>query len=200
MKEAIWLACKAKRCCHTAIVVPSGRDVWRISRALDAPPWAFLKHIPGSPARPDAFRLAAGGPSFRLALAKGPTRRMNAPAPCVFLIRTRHGYHRCGLGGLRPMVCQTFPSEIVDGVLCVRNDGGCSCRQWSLSDVDLDRERELVETRQAEAREYHDVVAAWNAQVDRSDPTDTFEFPSYCAFVLRAYDDQASIARTDGVA
>lgn len=198
MKEAIWLACKSKRCCYTAIVVPSGRDVWRIARALDTPAWAFLKYFPSAGNRPDAFYLPGSETGFRLALAKGPTRATRSPAPCTFLMRTRGGYHRCGLGALRPMACRTFPSEILDGVVCVRNDGGCTCRDWSLADVDLSEEAALIAARQDEAREYHAIVARWNDRVESAEPGETFDFPAYCAFLLETYDDLAERATAVG--
>jgi Fe-S-cluster containining protein len=187
-KEALWLACKPKTCCYTALVVPSGRDVWRIARALDAPPWTFLRYLASPGPRPDAFCLDHSETQYRLVLAKQLTRRTRSPAPCTFLLRTRHGHHRCGLGDLRPQACHSFPSELVDGVLCVRNDAGCTCRQWALADVDLAEEIALVETRQAEAIEYHQIVADWNARVRAAD-TDT-DFYQYCAFLLAAYDER----------
>jgi Fe-S-cluster containining protein len=193
-KEAIWLACKPKTCCHTAIVVPSGRDVWRISRTLDAPPWSFLKYFPGSADRPDSFALDRSETTFRLVLAKPTSKRTKTEAPCIFLLRTRLGHHRCGLGALRPAVCSSFPSELVSGVLCVRNDAGCTCRTWALADVNLDEETAQVTVRQAEAIEYHQIVARWNAVVGEASPSTRIDFIAYCEFLLRAYDDLAARA------
>jgi Fe-S-cluster containining protein len=188
MKDALWLACKRKTCCYASIVVPSGRDVWRIARALDAPPWSFLRVIGSPEGRPDAFRLVAGGPAYRLVLAKQRSRRAKSMPPCIFLTRTPSGHHRCGLGELRPRSCASFPSELVDGVLCVRNDGGCTCRTWTLADVDLIEETRRVEARQAEAVEYHRVVAIWNARVEAEAPPEGCDFAAYCAYLLDAYD------------
>lgn len=191
-KEAIWLACKPKTCCYTAIVVPTGRDVWRIARALDTPAWSFLKYFPSPTPRRDAFILDHSGRQFRLALAKQPTRRKKTPGPCTFLLRTRNGYHRCGLGNLRPQVCKSFPSDLAAGILCVRNDLGCTCRTWALADVDIAEERALVEAREEEAAEYHAIVAHWNAQVASTPSDETFSFVDYCAFIMDAYDEIAS--------
>jgi hypothetical protein len=189
IKEAVWLACKPKTCCYNAIVVPSGRDVWRIARALSAVPWSFVKYFPDAPERPDSFALDHSEARFRLVLDKQPSKRTKTPAPCIFLLRTRQGHHRCGLGALRPAACRSFPSELVDGVLCVRNDAGCRCRTWSLADVDLAEETARVEARQAEALEYHQVVARWNALVGTAGPTTRTDFVAYCDFLLRAYDE-----------
>lgn len=201
MKDDLWLACKRKTCCSATIVVPSGRDVWRISRALDAPPWAFTRYFPGPPERPDAFRLAPGGPTFRLVLAKQPSRRTKTLPPCVFLMRTPDGHHRCGLGPLRPLVCQCHPAELIDGVLAVRTKNACTCREWSLADLDVAREAERVTVRQAEAAEYHRVVAAWNARIAAAPPDATFDFPAYGDYLLAAYDALAASSnpsRPDG--
>ena len=93
--------------------------------------------------------------------------------------------------GAAPARLQSFPSEVVDGVLCVRNDGGCTCRTWSLADVDLADETRIVNDRQSEAQEYHQVVARWNTLVDElSTPQD---FLSYCDFLLQAYDELGGI-------
>jgi hypothetical protein len=187
-KEAIWLACHAKTCCYTPIVVPSGRDVWRISRALDAPPWSFLKYFSSRTARPDGFALDRSDARFRLALAKRPSTRKRSAAPCIFLLRSRAGAHRCGLGTLRPAACRSFPSELVDGVLCLRDNAGCTCRSWTLADVDIAEETARVEARQAEAVEYHQIVARWNAMVEAAPVDARIDFVAYCEFLRQTYD------------
>lgn len=186
-KEAIWLACKEKTCCYTSFVLPTGRDVWRISRILQTPAHSFLTYFESAQPRPDAFFLDASGRSFRIALAKQPSRRRKSPPPCIFLLRTRNGYHRCGLGDLRPEVCKTYPSEMISGVMCVRNDGGCTCRIWSLADVNLDEELDLVMTRRADYEEYCSLVAHWNSEVIEQNNL-IYTFVDFCDFMLNAYD------------
>ncbi|MGH2370927.1 MAG: hypothetical protein ACRDI2_22340, partial [Chloroflexota bacterium] len=140
----------------------------------------------------DAFALDHSGRQFRLALAKQPSRRKKTPPPCIFLMRTRHGFHRCSLGDLRPGVCQAFPSELVSGVLCLRPDSGCTCREWALADVDIAEETARVEARQVDGEEYCAVVARWNAHIADAPPEATFDFFDYCTFLLAAYDDLAA--------
>ena len=190
-KEAAWLACKEKTCCHTGYVIPTGRDVWRIARALDAPPWVFAAYFDPPAPRPDTFRLRAGGPRYRLALAKGPGWEGAVAPPCIFLLRTRHGHHRCGLGTLRPLVCRTFPAAVASGVLYMQQDAGCTCRAWALADVDIADEQALIAARQAEFAEYCAVVERWNAQVTAAPAGTKFEFTDYCTFLLDAYDAPA---------
>ncbi len=191
-KEAVWLACAQKMCCYAA-VIPNGGDVWRIAHALETPPWSFLVYFQTSEPRPDAFLLDRSGRQFRLALAKGPRGRSSKrPAPCVFLLKTRHGQHRCGLGDLRPAVCHSFPTELVDGVLCVRPDHGCVCREWSLADVDMAEEIKVLEERQADAERYCQVVALWNRRVLDTPQDAEYDFTGFCTFVLDAYDKLAA--------
>jgi hypothetical protein len=111
-------------------------------------------------------------------------------SPCIFLLRTRAGSHRCSLGSLRPAACQSFPSELVDGVLCVRDNGECTCRRWTLADVDIAEETARVETRQAEAVEYHQIVARWNAMVETTPDDARTDFVAYCEFLVQTYDEQ----------
>lgn len=190
-KESLWLACKQKTCCYTAIVIPSGRDVWRIARALDTPPWSFLVYFETAAPRRDAFALDQSDRRFRLAFAKQTSKRTKSPPPCIFLLRTRTGHHRCGLGELRPLVCRTFPAESVDGVLCLRRDSGCTCRDWTLADVHIREEMPLVAARQADAEEYVGVVARWNSRVTAASAETPFDFVAYCQYVLESYDEIA---------
>lgn len=187
-KEEIWLACKSKTCCYVATVIPTGRDVWRISRALDAPPWTFLKFFEATSPRRDAFALDGSERRFRIALAKQPSRRRKTPAPCIFLMKTNAEHHRCGLGSLRPMSCRTFPSELSVGGIVGVSAPGCTCRDWNLTDVDIDVERELVETRLRDAAEYAAVVERWNDRVSSEASAEPLEFPSYCEYLLETYD------------
>jgi Fe-S-cluster containining protein len=189
-KEATWLACKDKTCCYTSYVLPTGRDIWRIARALDTPPWTFAGYFDPPAPRPDAFQFQAGGPRYRLMLAKQPGWDQPPPAPCMFLLRTRRGHHRCGLGALRPLVCRSFPAALASGVLYLQQDGGCTCRTWSLPDVDIADEQALIAAREAEFSEYCAVVARWNAQVNAAPAP--FDFMDYCDFLLAAYDALAA--------
>lgn len=187
-KEAIWLACKQKTCCYSTFVLPSGRDIWRISRTLDTPPWAFLVYFEQPAPRPDAFVLDKSGRAFRLALAKQPSRRKKSLPPCIFLLKTNNGHHRCGLGELRPQVCHSFPFDMVGGVVCVAAEPGCTCRQWSVSDVGLMEETAENQAREAGYQEYCAVVEEWNRQVAAAPDDAVPTFFDYCNFLLEAYD------------
>ncbi len=197
-KEVLWLSCKEKVCCIVPTVVPTGYDVWRIARALDVPPWSFLIYFRTLVPARDAFALDATGPQFRLALAKqgGFIARRPKRPPCIFLLRLRDGSRRCGLGDLRPLVCRSFPAEVQRGVVTLRQDGGCTCRHWTLADVEIEEERALVERRQVEAERYCAVVAEWNARVAAAPPGAGFDFLDYCRYLMETYDALAVPAST----
>ena len=163
--------------------------MWRISRALDVAPWSFLIYFQSPEPRPDTFILDNSGRYFRLALSKQPaSKRRKSPPPCIFLMRTRNGHHRCGLGDLRPDVCKTFPIEMLGGVLCIPGETGCACRTWSLADVDLREEAPLVEARYDSFIEYAEIVTRWNLHVASAPEETEFDFFAYCEYLLESYD------------
>src|SRR5262245_19539300 len=90
LREATWLACSAKSCCHAAVIIPTGRDVWRIARTLEVPPWSFLRYFQATVPTDDAFALDTSERRYRLVLGKQRSRRKQPP--CIFLTRTRHGH------------------------------------------------------------------------------------------------------------
>ena len=179
-KELLWLGCREKTCCHTTRVIIGGRDMWRIVGAMEIAPWDFLQYAEAIEGAIDGFQLTPGGPAYQLMLAKrgrvGPKG-----APCLFLWKLADGHAQCGLGSLRPMVCQSYPALLVDGLLCA-DGSACTCRRWSLLDLDTERDRALVDQLLAEAAEYAEIVAAWNTGVDgpRS-------YVDYCRYLLDAY-------------
>jgi Fe-S-cluster containining protein len=188
-KEAIWLTCKQKSCCHATIVL-TGRDVWRIARGLGVPPRSFVMVFASPVARRDAFALDQSERRFRLALAHQPSKRKVTASPCIFLLRTRQRHHRCALGPLRPMLCQSFPSQVTDGILSLQT-ADCTCGKWNLADLDMAAERAQVGTQQDEAEEYCQIVSAWNAQIPpgRDDPQAAFG--AFCDYLLSTYDHLA---------
>jgi Fe-S-cluster containining protein len=194
LRETLWLTCKKKSCCYSSLVLVTGRDVARIAGALHADPSTFLFYLTSPQQTPDSFLLAPGGPHYRLALAKGPARRKNSAPPCIFLMRTRDGQHRCGLGDLRPMDCQTFPLEAAHGEVTVTEETGCTCRAWSLADVELEQEEPRLAQRQNEYAEYYAMLQGWNGLVTRLEKGVTLQFEHFCAYLLRWYALQDSEA------
>jgi Fe-S-cluster containining protein len=183
-KDILWLACREKTCCHATKVVISGADLWRITTTLAAPPWEFALYADAAPQATDGFCLEAGGPAYQIVLAKrgavGPEG-----APCVFLWKLRDGHAQCGLGALRPLVCQAYPAVLVDGLLAA-DSHPCTCRRWSLGDLAGDEDRARIAGILTEAAEYAEVVAAWNAALPAR-PGGAATYREFCDFVISAY-------------
>jgi Fe-S-cluster containining protein len=187
-KDLLWLSCREKRCCYTTKVVLSGRDLWRITQALQVRPQDMTLYTNAIAGAADGFQLVAGGPAYQVILAKrGPVRRIGAP--CLFLWKLNDGHHQCGLGALRPMACQTYPTVIDSGLLQVEASA-CSCRRWSLLDLDPAAERRLLEQRILELEEYIAIVADWNAAL-RAAPAEE-SYTSFCTYILARYRDLES--------
>jgi Fe-S-cluster containining protein len=182
-KELLWLACREKSCCHDTKVIIGGRDIWRIAQALEIMPWQFTLYTEALEGAPDGFGLEPDGPHYQVILAK---QREAGPrgTPCIFLWKLADGHAQCGLGALRPLPCLTFPSVVSDGLLRVESTT-CSCRRWTLNDVDPAREESLLGQMLEEAAEYSEVVARWNAGLQTGSAGRTYR--EFCEYVLTEY-------------
>jgi hypothetical protein len=150
---------------------------------MELMPWHFTRYVDAPEGAPDGFRLAPGGPDYQVVLAKrgeiGPKG-----APCIFLLTLNDGHAQCGLGELRPAACHVYPATLVDNLL--RCEGrACTCRRWSVLDLDADRDRARLNRMLEEAEEYCRVVTDWNGQIDGGKETRTYR--DFCLYVLGAY-------------
>jgi hypothetical protein len=180
------LRCREKTCCTYYAVYLTGDEIVRIARTLDAPPWTFTMAVPAEAAG-DAFALDHSALRYRAALTKLPPDA--AGERCIFLLRLSEGTARCGLGASRPMPCLTFPVELHEDTLRISADG-CTCRTWSLADVDAESDRALLLAESRSRDEYAGFVRNWNAYVDAAG-TESFTYPDFCRFLL----DQYAVAR-----
>jgi hypothetical protein len=177
-KALLWNACRQKTCCHTTRVVINGADVTRIARALELSALDFTLYAPAHPTSVATFRLVAGGEAFEILL----TKRQTPETPCVFLWQLADGYQQCGLGALQPLACQVYPNLFVDNLLVVDSQH-CSCRRWSLVDMDVARESKLLSDYLTDTADYIKVLNAWNAQL-----TDQLRsYQDFCDYLLEAY-------------
>ncbi len=119
--------------------------------------------------------LDRSGQHFRAALAKVPTEGKKL-SPCIFLMHFPDGTARSGLGKLRPSPCHCFPSLLIDNVLYVMNDGGCTCRKCTLSEEDIEEERAVVMAERLVREAYYKVVANWNEYVRRAMSGESFSY------------------------
>lgn len=178
-RELLWLSCREKACCHAQVVV-TGRDVCRICDVLSVKPWDVVAACAAEDGAPDAFQLARGGPFHQLALTKRP----GADGACTFLWKVNDGHAQCGLGALRPGVCQAYPALLVDGVLCA-SSSACTCRRWSVFDLDGDADRALLRELAVEQAEYAAIVRRWNDALPPAPGRRTYK--QFCAYLVEAY-------------
>jgi Fe-S-cluster containining protein len=158
-------------------------DMWRITRALEAQPWDYTRYTDAIEGAMDAFRLRPGGPLYQVVLAK---RGEVSPegAPCIFLWKLADGHAQCGLGTLRPMVCRVYPAVLVDGMLYTES-AACTCRRWSVVDLDRDEEMARFDRMLDEATEYSAIVAGWNESLEKEQRECTYR--EFCRYVLETY-------------
>jgi len=161
-------------------VVVTGRDVTRICGALSMQPWDVAVACPAEEGAVDGFQLGRGGRANQLALVK----RTEPDGACTFLWKLNDGHAQCGLGALRPGVCQAYPAVMVDGVLCA-NSSACTCRRWSVLDLDGDADRDLLRTLAQEQAEYAAIVQRWNQGLPPAPERRTYR--QFCAYLLEAY-------------
>lgn len=183
-RESICAGCDRRLCCYHYRVTITGFDLWRISKTLDVPARQFVMYTKPAEAGGASFLLAPGGDAFELVLAKTaePRRR----GGCLFLVRTRGGAHRCGLGELRPDACARYPAYFQeDGLLRVINNPDGCWRSWSVHELDPGEERRRHEEHERHKEEYRGIVAEWNAKVDRG--RRTYRFADYCDYLENRY-------------
>ncbi len=161
-RDVLWDACRSKTCCRVTRVVLTGRDLVQLARTFELEPEQFAMAVPAPPGDPQAFLLDPNGPGYEVVLRKngeiGP-----AGAPCVFLVETNDGHAGCGAAASRPAACQAYPATVSEGRVRIIA-GGCSCRRWSLLDLDPE-ERELARIGAREREEHGEAVEAWNAEI-----------------------------------
>lgn len=162
----------------------TGDEIARVARTLDAPPWTFTIAVPSPDPADDAFVLDRSAQRYRAALTKLPDGAERER--CIFLLRLSDGTARCGLGEARPTPCRSFPVELHDGGLRV-SAAGCTCRTWSLDDVDAKAERALLVADSQARTAYAGVVHDWNAYVAATAGDDRFTYPDFCRFLLDRY-------------
>lgn len=183
-REAICLSCREKVCCSYYTVSLTGRDVWRIVKAMHLGPADFLRYYETPEPGPGRFLLSPRGSYGVLVLSKRELPPA-LPSSCVFLLRTNSGHAVCGLGNLRPGQCRSYPTALRNGeVVLIPTGEGC-VRSWSPEEFEFGRERGTLLDLEAEAREYHGIVDRWNHRVcetglDRS-------FDDFMAYLLNQY-------------
>jgi Fe-S-cluster containining protein len=160
--------------------------VWRISQTLELPPWGFTRYTDAQSSAELSFALDQSERRYKIVLAK-----QAGDAACVFLWRTPNGHAQCGLGDLRPMACKVYPATLIDGILCVGESAGCTCRVWALAHFDLEEEERQMRSAEHERAEYALIVRRWNDLVQRGAADRQFSYIEFCNYLLNVYSDRA---------
>jgi Fe-S-cluster containining protein len=181
LAEVLWLHCPTKRCC-VRTVLPTGADIWRIATTLQVSPESFLRPVP-APSDGDGFALDHTQPPVYPALARRTVKgRLSA---CVFLLQFGDQASRCGIDGLRPLPCQSFPAVGAAGQITVDAASGCTCRTWSLAEIDRERVSTLLQQEADERQQYHELMRAWNATVTSANRR--YSFSEVCHYLMQMY-------------
>ena len=188
--EELWLRCATKRCCTLRTVLPTSADIWRIATSLQIAPESFLRPIPAHDHPESAFALDRTGRLFHAALVRRSLK--GGAAACVFLLQLGSQAARCGLGSLRPTTCQSFPATGSPGMVRVDDQHPCTCRAWTLADLDRAQISELLRQDTSERQGYHASILAWNAQVGAAPGERGFSFGDFCHFMMSTYAQHAT--------
>lgn len=177
-------ACGA--CCRAYIVPVCGHDVWRICRGQHLSPEQFLIPCPQEQPEGDGFRLEREGKTYALALDK--QGRLVKTQPCVFLVDLPGGGGKCGIYADRPIVCQTYPMSLMQGVVFERTKTQCPPGSWSPHAPKDPVWRTRLQRLHLRYDVYAEVVARWNARVELDTTGAVLTFFEYFGYVLNVYD------------
>jgi Fe-S-cluster containining protein len=157
--------CKG-RCCRDYVVNVSVADVRKIVAVTGLRPADFL-YLKERKDDTSGFRLCPSGAFQHLALAK----KQGTTGACIFLIELTADAARCGIYEFRPRVCSTFPTMLRNGAVDVRQDTVCGPDAWTLSAMDLPRQRQLLVNSRAAWEEHGRFMTAWNSDIDSTGKT-----------------------------
>lgn len=176
----------AAPCCRNYNVVITLVDAFRIATTLKMPitEVAEMRYIdePDGEYKIKLSGNAEGEPRFhRIVLRKGVDPDPQYTGRCIFLV-TVGDRGRCGIYGMRPWVCSTYPTSYDDGFVGL-NAGGkyCPPNGWHLETIDVANFR-ARHYKRAKQKLMHDLlVTAWNQRlVDENKNSSVTEFFAFC--------------------
>jgi Fe-S-cluster containining protein len=186
------------RCCRSYVVPVCGHDIWQICRAQRLSPASFLVAAPQPKPDPEGFRLERDGPTFYVVLDK--RGRFTIKQRCVFLVTLAGGHERCGIYEHRPMVCRTYPMNLMASVVSPRPDLLCPPDSWPDEVIRRPTWRANLIRQRMRFDVYSVVVARWNARVAAAPPDYVFPLPEYASYLLNVYDRLAALDEQLGAA
>lgn len=176
----------ASPCCRNYNVVITLVDAYRIATTLRMPitEIAEMRYID----EPDGeYRIKLSGnaeaePRFhRVVLRKAVDPDPQYTGRCIFLLSVGDR-GRCGIYGMRPFVCSTYPTSYDDGFIGL-NAGGkyCPPNSWHLEQIDVAMFRSR-QSKRSKQKQMHDLlVTAWNNRLaDEKRESSVTEFFAYC--------------------
>ena len=189
MKEAKPNLCSdcPGHCCSRNLINVCGYDAWVISRRLDIEPTHFLAFADLQQEKtPYDFQLDGSGKSYHLALNmnEGP----DGVRRCIFGLNLLHGQFRCGIYGLRPMGCRSYPFALEEGRLVIKPWALCPEGVWSLDDHEVRSLMAQLGQSDMEFCIYGLLVARWNEQVTQQPPLERLDFRPFVSFMMDFYE------------
>jgi Fe-S-cluster containining protein len=174
-----------KRCCHHYTVTVSGYDAWVIAQGLHLAPEQFLVAVPQKTPNRRGFLLDRSERTYDIALDKAPAA--SEEQPCVFWVGLPSGVGRCGIYGLRPFVCQTYPAWMVEGNVERREDVLCAPDAWRDGVLQRPVWRERLLQMHVEFDIYELAVARWNYHVLHAAHPAHISVPAYFTYLMNYY-------------
>jgi hypothetical protein len=112
---------------------------------------------------------------------------MTATQPCVFLEGVDQGYTRCGIYEDRPITCRSYPMAKFGGRVFQRERTLCPPDSWTDEDITAPQWVGALQQLRMRRDIYVEVVARWNAAVERWQPPGMLPPKLFCDFVLLVY-------------
>ncbi len=182
-------------CCRNYHIVIDGHDAYRISVALKLPMIEFcelrwlneedhnyrilLNSLPDAEVR-----------YHRLVLKKIPDPDPRFENRCTFLlsIGEKGERGRCGIYSVRPGVCASYPTGLVNGLIGLDAGGKyCPPNSWQMANVDVPVFRVRHYKRQRHKILWDALVDAWNVQLKRE--SEAVGAGYFFRYLMNAYDD-----------
>ena len=170
-------------CCRAYVVPLCGHDAIRITREQQLPLQSFARLIPEQEHGRAIVRLDRDAVAYTLVLNR--RREAGARSACVFLLELA-GYARCGIYDQRPFVCRTYPAELHNGAVRIRDDVMCPDEAWNVAGLDLPVWREELLRMELEWAIYERVVARFNSTTSSAAPA-AVPPAAFYAWLLEAY-------------
>ncbi|MEO5952544.1 MAG: YkgJ family cysteine cluster protein [Chloroflexia bacterium] len=174
-------------CCKHYTVTVTGYDMWVIARGLNMAPEQFMVIVPQTDASNRGFILDDTGRTFNIALDK---RRSDAyERPCTFWLEMPGGVGRCGIYGLRPYVCQTYPANFIGSTeVHRREDVLCAPDAWRDQALKRPIWRERLLRMYVEYDIYALAVSRWNYHVLNTMNRQHIGHLGYYTFLMKYYE------------